>query len=336
MQPLLPARLRAVGSTRSPARSTSSATSPPATPPSRPLPVRRRARRTTRRRRPAARSRSATGRPAARAYLTPATSSRCATCTSGPISFTGIVDADTNSDGIGSVILLTNGVHQRRGAHRRLPGRRHLVEPRATSRSGRSARILDAEDDAQTTPDPIAAFAAVDARPTGTDVRGVNITMFAGLGGVRSAASATPATTSRSTSTCSTRTRRAERVRHLRRLERRASSSPRPAATSSSTPCGRPNDVSLNTIDGDINDARNGGAATPRSTCSAETIDLDANDHAVQRQHLGEHRHRLGGNDVEIDSLARRRDRRGRQPRGRRLDLRHRGRRQARQLQRQR
>ena len=110
----------------------------------------------------------------------------------------------------------------------------------------------------------------------------------------------------------------------LARPTRAASSSPRPAATSRSDTVWTPNDVSLYTIDGH---QRRRATTAPATTINVlgQTIDLDANDRPRRRQRR-QHRQPNGTNDLEIDSLARRH--RGRQPRGRRLDLRHRGRRQ--------
>ena len=116
------------------------------------------------------------------AYLTAGDFVSVRHLTSGSVSFTGIVNADSNGDGTGSVILLTTSFVN---AEERLGDFR--VDDISSSGSDVTlwalSRIVDAEDDAQATPDPIAAFSA--ATPTtGTDVRGVNITMNAGLGGV--------------------------------------------------------------------------------------------------------------------------------------------------------
>ena len=101
--------------------------------------------------------------------------------TAGPVTFTGIVDADSDNNQVGSVILLTNGfinAEERNGAFR--------VDAIWSSDSDVTiwalGAIVDAETDAQTTPDPYTSITA--ATPTsGTDVRGVNISIYAGQAG---------------------------------------------------------------------------------------------------------------------------------------------------------
>jgi hypothetical protein len=101
--------------------------------------------------------------------------------TSGRITYTGIVDADADGNGTGSVILLTNGfvnVEERLGNFQ--------VDQIASSDDDvwiwALGAVTDHEDDAQTTPDAFSAFTG-STPTTGTDVRGVNITIYAGLAG---------------------------------------------------------------------------------------------------------------------------------------------------------
>jgi hypothetical protein len=98
----------------------------------------------------------------------------------GPVTFTGIVDADnsTDSDGIGNVTLLTNGfinVEERKGDLR--------IDAIWSSADDVTiwalGAVIDDEDDPQTTPDPYSSITS--ATPTtGTDIRGVDITIYAG------------------------------------------------------------------------------------------------------------------------------------------------------------
>ena len=214
--------------------------------------------------------------------------------TSGPISYTGIVNADSDNVGGGSVILLTNSfinVEERLGNLR--------VDDISSSQNDVTiwalGRIIDAEDDAQTTPDPIASFTA--ATPTtGTDVRGVNITMFAGLagnvGGVGNAGNYLEIDVD---------VLNGNGVLNV--LDIFAGDTPGIfiAETSGDLEIDTvwtTNDVSMYTIDGDINDARNSGAGDSEVNVLGQTIDLDANDFGGDAASIGS-----AGNDLEIDSL---------------------------------
>ncbi|HEX6131969.1 MAG TPA: hypothetical protein VF044_09565, partial [Actinomycetota bacterium] len=223
------------------------------------------------------------------AYLTAGDFISVRHLTSGPISYTAIVNADSNGDGTGSTILLTNEFVN---AMERIGN--FLVDDISSSGSDvtlwAQGRILDEEDDAQTTPDPFAAFTA--STPTsGTDVRGRNITLFAGLagstGGIGNAGNYLEIDVNVTDTTGK-----------LLAYDIHASSTPGIfiAETDGDLRIGRvwtTNDVSLYTIDGDIVDAN----ADSEVDVLGETIDMDANDFGGNSASIGS-----AGNDVDIDS----------------------------------
>jgi hypothetical protein len=105
--------------------------------------------------------------------------------TSSIITFTGIVNADddnnTDTGDDGSVILLTNGfinVEERSGNLRV----QDISSSGDTVTIWALGRVIDAEDDPQTTPDPFGSFSG-STPTTGTDIRGVDITIYVGLSG---------------------------------------------------------------------------------------------------------------------------------------------------------
>ncbi len=168
-------------------------------------------------------------------------------------------------------------------------------------------RIVDAESDPQTTPDPISPFTP--STPTaGTDVRGVNITMFAGLAG--------------SVGGIGTATNYLEidvdvldgaPLGVLRAFDFFAASTPGIFLSETDGDLQvhtvwTVNDVSLHTVDGSINDARNGGAGDAETDVLGQTIDLDANDfdatpNSNQGPNVAAHiGNPNGSNDLEIDS----------------------------------
>ena len=222
------------------------------------------------------------------AYLTAGDFVSVRHLTSGPISYTAIVDADSDGNGTGSVILLTTDFVN---ALERLGN----LQVDDISSSGGDVtlwalgRILDWEDDAQTTPDPIAPF--TDATPTtGTDVRGVDITMFAGLGG--SVGGIGNAGNYLEIDVAVTGTG------SLKAYDIHAASTPGifVAETDGDLRVGRvwtTNDVSMYTIDGDIVDAN----ADSEVDVLGETIDLDANDFGGDAASIGS-----SDNDLDIDS----------------------------------
>ena len=225
--------------------------------------------------------------------------------TSGQITYTGIVDADSDNSGDGSVILLTNSfinVEEQLGDF--------WVDDISSSQSDVTiwalGRIIDGQDDAQSTPDPIAAFTA--ATPTsGTDVRGVNITMFAGLGG-----SVGGVGDAGNYLEIDVDVLNGNGVLNV--LDIFAADTPGIflAETSGDLEIDTvwtTNDVSLYTIDGSINDARNSGAGDTEVNVLGQTIDLDANDYDAS-PNVGSGPNVAasignpdGTNDLEIDSL---------------------------------
>jgi hypothetical protein len=224
--------------------------------------------------------------------------------TGGQITYTGIVDADSDNNGQGSVILLTNGfinVEERAGDFR--------VDQIASSQSDVTiwalGRVLDAEDDAQTTPDPFVTFTA--ATPTsGTDVRGVNITLFSGLGGIAGGIGSSGNYLELDVDVLN-----GNGV--LNAIDIFAASTSGIFITETSGDLELDTvwtlrDVSLSAIDGNINDARNNGAGDDEVNVLGQTIDLDANDYDATPNagsgpnvsaHIGNPN---GTNDVEIDS----------------------------------
>ena len=168
-----------------------------------------------------------------------------------------------------------------------------------------NGRILDHEDDPQTTPDPITAYTA--ATPTtGTDVRGVSITMYAGLGGSFGGIGNAGNYLEIDVDVLNG-------VGVLKAFDIHAASTPGIflAETSGDLEVHTvwtTNDVSMYTIDGSINDARNGGAGSNEVGVLGETIDLDANDFENSPNGFGGPNvnasigSKTGGNDLEIDS----------------------------------
>ncbi|MEA3503245.1 MAG: hypothetical protein U9R47_10750, partial [Actinomycetota bacterium] len=241
----------------------------------------------------------------------------------GPVTFTGIVNADsTSTSADGSVILLTNGfinVEERIG--------NFLVDAIWSSESDVTmwalGSILDEEDDAQTKPDPYGSITPASPDTSlgfdGTDVRGVNITMWAGLpgGGIRGGIG-----TAGNYLEIDVDVLDGSPLGVLNAFD----------ITSPGEFMGVPNtygifiaetdadlqidtvwttnDVSMYTIDGSINDARNGGAGDGLWNVRGETIDLDANDYeASPSGYAGPNTNASIGNpnglnDLEIDSSA--------------------------------
>ncbi|MGH3371602.1 MAG: hypothetical protein ACRDPR_16545, partial [Nocardioidaceae bacterium] len=224
--------------------------------------------------------------------------------TGGPISYTGIVNADSNGDGTGSVVLLTNSFVN---AEERIG---NLQVDDISSSAGdvhiwALGRILDWEDDAQSAPDPIGTFTA-STPTTGTDVRGVDVTMFAGLaglvGGIGNGGNFLEIDVD---------VLNGNGV--LNAFDIWAGSTPGIflAETSGDLEIDTvwtTDDVSMYTIDGSINDARSNGAGDDEVNVLGQTIGLDANDYEASPNGFGGPNTNAsignpnGANDLEIDS----------------------------------
>ncbi|MFZ1411071.1 MAG: hypothetical protein WAS07_06420, partial [Micropruina sp.] len=215
----------------------------------------------------------------------------------GQISYTGIVNADSDGNGTGSSVLLTNAfinAEERVGDFR--------VDQIASSGSDVTlwalGRIIDAENDpvSFTVPDPIVAFTM--ATPTtGTDVRGVNITMTAGLGGVTGGIGTAanwleidvdvldgaPLGVLNAFDTAVGDTTETEGI-FLYETD----------GTLQVDTVDTLSDVALRTVNGSIVDARNGGLGDDDWNIRGRSIDLDANGGSIGNPN--------GLNDLEIDS----------------------------------
>ena len=229
-------------------------------------------------------------RPTGAAYLTASHDILVRHLGTGVITYTAMVNTDSDANLDGQLVLLTNGfVNAEEVAGDLRVG--DVTSSGSDVTLWSPARILDAEDDAVASADPIAALSTL-TPTTGTDVRGVNITMYAGLGGTQGGIG-TPTnwleidvdvlngsplgvlkafdnTTANSDGIYITETSGDLKVHTVHSLK----------------------DVALGTLNGSIVDARNGGAGDEDADVLGRSIDLIARGGSIG----------ANVNDLEIDS----------------------------------
>lgn len=231
------------------------------------------------------------------AYLTAGDRIALQHLTSGDVTYTGIVDTDANTDGVGSVLMVTTGfvnLEERLGDLR--------VDVVASSAGDVTlwalTSIVDAEADAVslTTPDPFTAFALAAPGVHKTDVRGVNITLYAGLGGVTGGIGAP---TNWLEIDVDVQNGTGETIGVLNAHDVTAASTAgiflyETDGTLQVDTIETTSHVSLRTVNGSIVDAREDGAGDDEWNIRARSIDLDANGGSIGSPD--------GLNDLEIDS----------------------------------